>query len=69
MSDQSVREHVLYLLKDGGAHLGFEQAIAFPLIGAGSGSFDQEKAKTIQLGELQKLESSMEAFLVEFCNH
>ena len=28
MSDQSVREHVLYLLKGGGAHLGFEQAIA-----------------------------------------
>lgn len=27
MSDQAVREHVLYLLKDGGAHLGFEQAI------------------------------------------
>ena len=28
MSDKSVREHVLYLLKGGGAHLGFEQAIA-----------------------------------------
>ncbi len=28
MPDQSVREHVLYLLKGGGAHLGFEQAIA-----------------------------------------
>lgn len=28
MSDQAVREHVLYLLKGGGAHLGFEQAIA-----------------------------------------
>ena len=28
MSDQSVREHVLYLLKGGGAHIGFEQAIA-----------------------------------------
>ena len=28
MSDQAVREHVLYLLKDGGAHIGFEQAIA-----------------------------------------
>lgn len=28
MSDQFVREHVLYLLKGGGAHLGFEQAIA-----------------------------------------
>ena len=28
MSDQSLREHVLYLLKGGGAHLKFEQAIA-----------------------------------------
>ena len=28
MSDQSLREHVLYLLQGGGAHLDFEQAIA-----------------------------------------
>ena len=28
MSDQALREHVLYLLKGGGAHLNFEQAIA-----------------------------------------
>ena len=28
MSDQRVRDHVLYLLQGGGAHLGFEQAIA-----------------------------------------
>ena len=28
MSDQAIREHVLYLLKGGGAHLNFEQAIA-----------------------------------------
>ena len=28
MSDQALREHVLYLLKCGGAHLNFEQAIA-----------------------------------------
>jgi hypothetical protein len=28
MSDQALREHILYLLKGGGAHLGFEQAIA-----------------------------------------
>ena len=28
MSDQALREHVLYLLKDGGAHLNFDQAIA-----------------------------------------
>lgn len=26
--DQSLREHILYLLKGGGAHIGFEQAIA-----------------------------------------
>lgn len=28
MSDKALREHVLYLLKGGGAHLDFEQAIA-----------------------------------------
>ena len=28
MSDQALREHVLYLLRGGGAHLNFEQAIA-----------------------------------------
>ena len=28
MSDQALREHVVYLLKGGGAHLNFEQAIA-----------------------------------------
>ncbi len=28
MSDQQLREHVLYLLSGGGAHLNFEQAIA-----------------------------------------
>ena len=28
MVDQALREHVLYLLKGGGAHLSFEQAIA-----------------------------------------
>ena len=28
MSDQALREHVLHLLKDGGAHLNFEEAIA-----------------------------------------
>ena len=28
MSDQALREHVLYVLKGGGAHLSFEQAVA-----------------------------------------
>lgn len=27
MSDQALREHVLYLLKDGGAHINFDQAV------------------------------------------
>ncbi len=27
MDDKSLRDHVLYLLKDGGAHLGFEAAV------------------------------------------
>jgi hypothetical protein len=28
MSDQALRDHILYLLTGGGAHLGFEQAVA-----------------------------------------
>ena len=28
MSDQSLREHVIYLLEGGGAHIGFEAAVA-----------------------------------------
>lgn len=28
MADEKLREHVLYLLKGGGAHLGFEEAVA-----------------------------------------
>lgn len=37
---------------------GFE-SIAFPLIGAGSGGFDLEKAKENMLDELQILDSAM----------
>lgn len=44
------------------------QSIAFPLIGDGSGSFNQEKAKQIMLDELQKLESPMEVTVVIFKN-
>lgn len=42
------------------------QSIAFPLIGAGSGSFNQEKSKQIMLDELQKLERGLEVKLVVF---
>lgn len=42
------------------------QSIAFPLVGAGSGSFNQEKAKEIMLDELQMLESPVAVTVVVF---
>ena len=42
------------------------QSIAFPLIGAGSGGFNQERAKAIMLGELQDLNSPLEVRVVVF---
>jgi O-acetyl-ADP-ribose deacetylase (regulator of RNase III) len=45
--------------------MGF-QSIAFPLIGAGSGGFNQERAKAITEDELEKIESTMDVRLVVF---
>ena len=42
------------------------RSIAFPLIGAGSGGFNQERAKAIMLDELQKLESPLDVTVVVF---
>jgi O-acetyl-ADP-ribose deacetylase (regulator of RNase III) len=42
------------------------KSIAFPLIGAGSGSFNQDRAKAIMEDELGKMESGMEVTLVVF---
>jgi O-acetyl-ADP-ribose deacetylase len=42
------------------------QPIAFPLIGAGSGSFNQEKAKEIMLDELQILDSPLTVTVVVY---
>jgi O-acetyl-ADP-ribose deacetylase (regulator of RNase III) len=42
------------------------QSIAFPLIGAGLGSFNQDSAKEIMLDELEKLESPLEVTVVVF---
>lgn len=42
------------------------QSIALPLIGAGSGSFKQEKAKELILDELQSLQSPLATTLVVF---
>jgi O-acetyl-ADP-ribose deacetylase len=41
-------------------------SIAFPLIGAGSGGFDEEKAKAIMLDELSKCGGIMTVKLVLF---
>ena len=42
------------------------QSIAFPLIGAGSGGFNEERAKAIMEDELGKLDFPMEVRLVVF---
>ena len=40
------------------------QSIAFPLIGAGSGGFNEERARRVMLDELQKLESPLDVRVV-----
>jgi O-acetyl-ADP-ribose deacetylase len=42
------------------------RSIAFPLIGAGSGGFNQERAQELMLTELQKLELPLEVTVVVF---
>ena len=42
------------------------QSIAFPLIGAGSGSFNHEKSKELMLDELSKLDVKMTVKIVVF---
>ena len=48
------------------AHESGFQSIAFPLIGAGSGSFNQEKSKELMLDELSKLDVKMTVKIVVF---
>ena len=63
-SERSIRDSVknAVLL----AHEKGFKTIAFPLIGAGSGSFNEEKSKTLMLDELNKLEVSMIVKVVVF---
>ena len=42
------------------------RSIAFPLIGAGSGGFNQEKAKAIMLDELTKTDLPIEVKVVVY---
>jgi O-acetyl-ADP-ribose deacetylase len=48
------------------AHRKGFQSIAFPLIGAGSGGFNQERAKIIMEDELGRIDSRMEVRVVVF---
>ncbi|QDT59484.1 O-acetyl-ADP-ribose deacetylase [Stieleria bergensis] len=63
-SEQSIRGSVRSAIQIADEE-GFD-SIAFPLIGAGSGGFDQEKATAIMLDELQSLESPVEVTVVVF---
>jgi O-acetyl-ADP-ribose deacetylase (regulator of RNase III) len=42
------------------------RSIAFPLIGAGSGGFNQDRARAIMEDELGKMDSPMEVRVVVF---
>ena len=53
-SENSIRDSVSNAMNLAAEH-GF-LSIAFPLIGAGSGSFNKERAQRVMLAELQKLE-------------
>ena len=63
-AEKSIRDSVRSAIKVAEDN-GF-QSIAFPLINAGSGGFNQEKAKEIMLDELQSLESPLTVTVVAF---
>jgi O-acetyl-ADP-ribose deacetylase (regulator of RNase III) len=63
-SERSIRDSVQSALELA-SEQGY-QSIAFPLIGAGSGSFKAQRAKEIMLDELQKIELPLRVVVVEF---
>ena len=63
-SEQSIRDSVKNAVRL--AHEKDFRSIAFPLIGAGSGGFNQEQAKTLMLDELSKLNVRMTVKIVIF---
>jgi O-acetyl-ADP-ribose deacetylase (regulator of RNase III) len=63
-SEWSIRESVRNAVRLA-REKGFK-SMAFPLIGAGSGSFNQDHAKTIVLDELSKLDVAMNVKVVVF---
>lgn len=63
-SERSIRDSVRNAMALA-AEKGF-QSIAFPLIGAGSGGFNQDRAREIMEDELQKLEFPLEVTVVVY---
>lgn len=63
-SERSIRDSVRNAVQL--AHEKGFQSIAFPLIGAGSGGFNQEQAKALMLDELRKLDVPMLVKIVVF---
>jgi O-acetyl-ADP-ribose deacetylase (regulator of RNase III) len=63
-SESSIRASVRNALKLAYEH-GFA-SIAFPLIGAGSGGFNEDRAKALMLDELQQRESPLAVKIVLF---
>ena len=63
-SERSIRDSVRNAIQL--AHEKGLQSIAFPLIGAGSGGFNQDRAKALMLDELSKLDVPMLVKIVVF---
>ena len=63
-SERSIRNSVKNAV--GLAHQKGFKSIAFPLIGAGSGGFDQDQSKSLMLDELGKLDFAMVVKVVVF---
>jgi O-acetyl-ADP-ribose deacetylase (regulator of RNase III) len=65
-SERSIRDSVRNAVALAAEH-GF-RSLAFPLIGAGSGGFNQERAKAIMMDELRMLDSPLEVRVVVYRN-
>lgn len=63
-SERSIRDSVRNAMAVAAEHC--FQSIAFPLIGAGSGGFNEERARKVMLDELQELDCPLEVTVVLF---
>ncbi len=63
-SERSIRDSVRNALDLGWQHR--IQSIAFPLLGAGSGGFDRERARALMLDEFSKSDAPIDVTLVLF---